>query len=394
MLFGVDDWKADQYRWRNYGVKLFPGKSSLVNKTVFHVQTREGVRPEFRRISYQYLSEPSKVVIQYVGDSAVAEAFPHGNSNDASRAYVRSCPSLLASLKLGVQSDVPSNIYKRATGTDVEPVLQPVMAPRNSKQVENAAYSVNSNKRLSQDSIYNLVEIAYDLQSFVHKVSVFPHLTVICGNTQILKHCNLALLSSPTDSPAILSYDTTFCLGDFYVSVLLFRMTVFNSAPVIPALFLIHDCKTSITHQEFFSTACHLLSNLSTTHVPLVTDQEQAIVKAITSCLPHVTHLLGWNHLLQDIKRYVKTNSCEIPTVRDDVRSLMLCTSEESYSSQLADEVTKWPQNFAQYFMKSADPVIRQKLGRWVVGNYGAFDPYSGLTTNQSEGFNTVMKVC
>jgi len=33
MLFGVDDWKADQYRWRNCGINLFPGKSSLVNKT-------------------------------------------------------------------------------------------------------------------------------------------------------------------------------------------------------------------------------------------------------------------------------------------------------------------------------------------------------------------------
>jgi len=42
---------------------------------------------------------------------------------------------------LGVQSDLPSNVYKRATGTDVAPVLQPVMAPRNSKQVENAADS-------------------------------------------------------------------------------------------------------------------------------------------------------------------------------------------------------------------------------------------------------------
>jgi len=205
VAFGVDDWKADQYRWRNYGVQLIPGKSSLVNKTVFHVQTGDGVRAEFRRISYQYLPDPSKVIIQYIGDSTVAEAFLHGNSNDASKAYVRSCPSLLASLKLGVQSDLPSNIYKRATGTDVAPVLQPVMAPRNSKQVENAADSVSSNKRLSQDAVYNLVEIAYALQSFVHKVSLFPHLTVICGSTQILHHCNLALLRSPTESPAILS---------------------------------------------------------------------------------------------------------------------------------------------------------------------------------------------
>jgi len=54
-----------------------------------------------------------------------------------------------------------------------------------------------------------------------------------------------------------LSYDTTFYLGDVYASVLLFRMTAFQPTPVIPALFLIHDYKTSITHQEFFS---HCLS--------------------------------------------------------------------------------------------------------------------------------------
>jgi len=33
---------------------------------------------------------------------------------------------------------------------------------------------------------------------------------------------------------------------------------------------------------------CHLLLNLFNTQVPLVTDQEPGIVKAITSCLPHV----------------------------------------------------------------------------------------------------------
>ena len=128
-----------------------------------------------------------------------------------------------------MQCDVPSNVYKRATGTDVESLVQPVMAPRNSKQVDNAVYKVRSTKRLTQDAIYNLVEISYDLQSFVHKISVIPHLTVICGSTQVLQHCNLSLLSSPTESPAMLSYDTTFCLGDFYVSVLLFRMTLFQS---------------------------------------------------------------------------------------------------------------------------------------------------------------------
>ena len=45
------------------------------------------------------------------------------------------------------------------------------------------------------------------------------------------------------------------------------------------------------------------------------------------------------------------------------------------------------------YFEKNVDMQIRQKLGRWIVGGYGCFDAYSGVTANQSEGFNTVMKV-
>jgi len=41
----------------------------------------------------------------------------------------------------------------------------------------------------------------------------------------------------------LLSYDTTFQLGDFYVSVLCFRHTLFKEAPVIPAAFLVHERK-------------------------------------------------------------------------------------------------------------------------------------------------------
>jgi len=107
-------------------------------------------------------------------------------------------------------------VYKQTTGAELDPEMQPVLAPRNSKQVRNAAHSVANKRRLSQDTTYNLVEIAYDLDTFVHKVSVYPNLTVVCGSTTLLQHCNLALLSSPTEYPAMLSHDTTFCLGDFY----------------------------------------------------------------------------------------------------------------------------------------------------------------------------------
>jgi len=47
-----------------------------------------------------------------------------------------------------------------------------------------------------------------------------------------------------TDSQSqvhVLSYDTSFCLGDFYLSPLLFRHTDFEPAPVVPLAYLLHE---------------------------------------------------------------------------------------------------------------------------------------------------------
>jgi len=332
-------------------------------------------------------------VIQYFGQSSLSIPFPHGNSLSLDRNYVRTCPSVLQQVKTAVTHACPSNVYKQATGSDVEPILHPVLTPRNTKQVQNAAYQVTQSTHLSRDSVYNLLELAYDADTFVHKISLFPNLAVTCGNPEIIQHCNTSLLLSPFEHSSLLSYDTTFCLGDFYASVLLFRMSIFDQSPVIPVLFFIHDSKTTTTHKEFFDTASRLLPNLKHSQTPLVTDQEDDIVRAVSEVLPSVKHIFGWNHLLQDIKRYCKSNECNIPTVCDTVRKLLLSTSQHDYTEALQQQISQWPDKFKDYYLKSVDEIVKTKLGRWIVEQYGAFDPYSGVTTNQSEGFNTVMKV-
>ena len=60
------------------------------------------------------------------------------------------------------------------------------------------------------------------------------------------------VLTLDSDSPQLISYDTTFKLGDFYVSVLAFRHTLFTECPVIPAAFLIHERKFRECHKKFF----------------------------------------------------------------------------------------------------------------------------------------------
>ena len=56
-----------------------------------------------------------------------------------------------------------------------------------------------------------------------------------------------------TKSGTLLGYDTTFKLGDIYVSVLVFRHAMFNDSPVIPVAFLIHDRKFQKVHEVFLA---------------------------------------------------------------------------------------------------------------------------------------------
>ena len=48
----------------------------------------------------------------------------------------------------------------------------------------------------------------------------------------------------------LLSYDTTFQLGDFYVSPLLFRNILISKFPVMPVAFLLHERKLKHSHEE------------------------------------------------------------------------------------------------------------------------------------------------
>ena len=96
-------------------------------------------------------------------------------------------------------------------------------------------------------------ELAVDLPNFVRALCTHPDLICICSNKELLDELDRVLLvQSPT--PQLLSYDTTFQLGDFYVSTLAFRHTLFKEAPVIPLALLIHERKLQACHDELFGT--------------------------------------------------------------------------------------------------------------------------------------------
>ena len=122
----------------------------------------------------------------------------------------------------------PSVAYNQKIADCSSTMLSPVLLPRNRKQVSNCQHLRRQAFRLSHDALYNLHELSYDIPDFVHKIITFPDLLlVICGIKHFLIECNrLLALHSTLPSSQLLSYDTTFQLGDFYLSPLFFRNTL------------------------------------------------------------------------------------------------------------------------------------------------------------------------
>ena len=162
------------------------------------------------------------------------------------------------------------------------PGEQPVLLPRNLKQIKNLQAKDRQSIRLSHDALYNTHELAHGLEDFVYKIITFSDLIIICGLKAVLQELD-RIISAVTKRPILLSYDTTFRLGDFYVSSLLFRHVLFNQSPVIPAAFMLHERKFQSTHEEFMKIINLKLPLLSKLKKPvlIVTDDETGICTAI-----------------------------------------------------------------------------------------------------------------
>ena len=162
------------------------------------------------------------------------------------------------------------------------PKYESILKPRNIKQIANLQHVKRNKFRLSHDALYNLHELALDMNPFIISIKTFPDLLVVCGHRSLADELD-GLLQAASNIPQLLSYDTTFQLGDFYLSAFLFRHTIFSSSPVIPFLFLLHERKFQSCHEELMRESAKRVPNLvnGKKDIPLVTDEEVGIYQVI-----------------------------------------------------------------------------------------------------------------
>ena len=99
---------------------------------------------------------------------------------------------------------------------------QGILNARDKRQVKSLATVQRKQIKVSHDEMYGSLQIAYHVNDFVKLVSVYPDVRVVLGRKDILSELN-TVLTVKSDEPVLRSYDTTFNIGDFFVSVLVFR---------------------------------------------------------------------------------------------------------------------------------------------------------------------------
>ena len=105
---------------------------------------------------------------------------------------------------------------------DNPPQLDAILKPTFTQQVSNHKAMERQKFRISHDGLHNLHEITYNLGRYVSKIVTYPDLVVVCALPALLNEAK-RVLQLKSYSLQLMSHDTTFQLGDFYVSVLLFR---------------------------------------------------------------------------------------------------------------------------------------------------------------------------
>ena len=171
------------------------------------------------------------------------------------------------------------------------------------------------------------------MPNYIHTIRTHPDLVCVCSQNELLDELDrVLLLKSP--SAQLLYYDTTFQLGDFYVSVLRFRHTLFKVSPVIPAAFLVHERKFEQCHKEFFSVCTKLVCSLNSATSPMVTDEEVGIVNAVTRAVPQYPQLRCWNHIFHAVTTWLRKHGASYPETSvylSDIRDLFHLPTQEEY---------------------------------------------------------------
>ena len=94
--------------------------------------------------------------------------------------------------------------------------------------------------------------IYYHLDGYIAEIKTLPDLHVTAAHPELISEFDCLIQMIGEDAVCLL-YDTTFEMGDYYISTLAFKHFMFKSWPVIPLSYMIHERRKQNCHEAHFS---------------------------------------------------------------------------------------------------------------------------------------------
>ena len=101
-----------------------------------------------------------------------------------------------------------------------------------------------------------------------------------------------------------------------------------------------------------------------------------------------------WNHIFRGVRHSLapKNPRTEVKGFISDLRDLFHRPSLQEFITRYKELSCNWCKTVRDYYNKNIHPEVAKSIGRWVLEEQGVYSSFSGVSNNQSESFNVVMK--
>ncbi|XP_034021924.1 uncharacterized protein LOC117506533 [Thalassophryne amazonica] len=384
--FQRNDWKADGHKWHNQGTAKLPRSNPKIAKTYFYVKNFRGGAKDFKKDVFTLVDDSCRVLIHYMGIEPPFEPSPRGNAKRLAQDFFPTTPLVLTTLTDTIKTeDLPHKIFKEEVSISMDDDATSVC--RNLKQVYNVQVGVSQDWPSSRDTTANIHELASNSPGFIHNITTYPDLVVVCGQAQMFDELSEVLHMSSRSQ--LLSY-TSFQLGKFFISPLFFHHMAFEGNPVMLAGALLHEGKLQQHHEAFFNVIASKVNGLW--NVPIATDNESSIIKALKSCTS-MKRVGCHRHLMDSVRNWVENHKEAMEEQFDyvgEVTEILAASTYQQFSKMLAEKLETWSTPFLDYFRSFILPRVSE-YGAWAVRDVYDVDEEIPVTVYESQAFTSVL---
>lgn len=302
---------ADSYDWRNKSKRK--DEENVFFRFYISTRTKGGKKDSYsakfqRTIYYLHgqIQNGDPILIAYRGDNSIAKNVPHGNSKIKTN-FLPSVPSVKNEIRQRC-NETPSidTLYNNLKSDQraKRGLEHGQLMVRDPKQIANFRAKQKQSLIISPCQLTSLHLLSmYHLKDFIRFSNTIPEFYCVMALPEAVKLANHLLKNCETNRSLdqVITYDTTFDMGVFYLSTLVLKNTDLKNDFLLPVVFFLHNRKDTQTHKVLFDWTFNELD--IPVSVPFVTDREHSIVNSILG------HAVGprqlfycTNHILKNVR--------------------------------------------------------------------------------------------